>query len=131
MIGTEPRKTDQHDVSVELTSKDLTLRPDKSISHTFQVYLGPKRTERLAELKAEGVIDSSWLSFELLRNVMVWGLKELHGIGLPFGIAIILLTVCVRLTMFPISRNSLTALPEDTIGIGVRDFVRAVGERLI
>lgn len=105
LIGTEPRKTDQHDVSVELTSKDLTLRPDKSISHTFQVYLGPKRTERLAEVNAEGVIDSSWLSFELLRNVMVWGLKELHGIGLPFGIAIILLTVCVRLTMFPISRK--------------------------
>ena len=103
LIGTEPEKKQWHDVSVELTSREITIEPDRSATDRFQVFLGPKRIESLVGLKADSIIDAGW--FPPIRHVMVWLLDSFHGIGLPFGLAIILLTVCVRCCMFPISRK--------------------------
>lgn len=103
LIGSQPKKKQWHDVSVELTSKELTIPADGSVRHSFQVFLGPKRIESLEGLKADGIIDAGW--FPLIRHLMVSLLDTYHGWGLPFGLAIILLTVCVRLLMFPISRK--------------------------
>ena len=103
LIGSQPEKKQWHDVSVELTSTELTIPADGSVRHSFQVYLGPKRIASLEGLKADGIIDAGW--FPLIRHLMVSLLDTYHGWGLPFGLAIILLTVCVRLLMFPISRK--------------------------
>lgn len=103
LIGSQPEKKQWHDVSVELKSKELTVAADGSVRHSFQVYLGPKRIESLEGLQADGIIDAGW--FPLIRHLMVSLLHTFHSWGLPFGLAIILLTVCVRLLMFPISRK--------------------------
>ena len=103
LIGAQPKKKQWHDVSVELTSKEIDVSADGSVRHSFQVYLGPKRIKSLEGLKAEEIIDAGW--FPLIRHAMVSLLDAFHGWGLPFGLAIILLTVCVRLLMFPVSRK--------------------------
>jgi YidC/Oxa1 family membrane protein insertase len=103
LIGPGQEKKQWHDVSVELTSREITIKPDRSATDRFQVYLGPKRIASLVDLKADGIIDAGW--FPSIRHVMVWLLDKFHGWGLPFGLAIILLTVCVRCCMFPISRK--------------------------
>jgi len=103
LIGSALEKDQWHDLTVKLKSSELTLKSGQTAQHSFQVYLGPKTTENLASLQADGIIDAGW--FPLIRHAMVWLLNRFHGLGLPFGIAIILLTVCVRCCMFPISRK--------------------------
>ncbi|MFP6762884.1 MAG: YidC/Oxa1 family insertase periplasmic-domain containing protein [Planctomycetaceae bacterium] len=103
LIGPGLEKDQWHDLSLQLNSDELKIGPGKSVRHRFQVYLGPKTTENLAGLQADGIIDAGW--FPMIRHVMVWLLNRFHSLGMPFGLAIILLTVCVRCCMFPISRK--------------------------
>jgi YidC/Oxa1 family membrane protein insertase len=103
LIGSSQEEKQWHDVSVEMTSRELTIPADGSVRHSFQIFLGPKQVEALVSLQAEELISERW--FAWLSHLMILLLDKFHGWGLPFGIAIILLTVCVRCCMFPISRK--------------------------
>lgn len=92
-----------NDISFELTSNPIALPPGKSVTHAWELYSGPKRTELLKPIGAEGVLDLGW--FAWVSRGMLWILEHLHGIGLPYWLAIIGLTVIVRGAMFPISRK--------------------------
>jgi YidC/Oxa1 family membrane protein insertase len=95
------------DVSVELTSKPFTLaaRGNKgsSIQHSYTLYAGPKRKELLTAYEATAIIKYGW--FGWIAQGMLWLMNLLHTIGLPYGLAIVGLTIIVRLCMFPLSRK--------------------------
>ena len=98
-------------VSCRLTRLPIDLKPGESRRDSFQVFVGPKFPELLAQYKAAGDPNYS------LRDIIYYGMtpfgevaqlmqKVLHffyGIVGNYGIAIIMLTVCVRGMIFPIS----------------------------
>ena len=97
------------DLSVEMTSEPLTLaaKPEQgeaALTHQFQLFLGPKRSDLLEPIGAGGAKALGW--FGAISLVM---LSILHFFNeflwLPYGIAIMLLTVVVRACLFPISRK--------------------------
>ena len=94
---------DRSDISVQLKSVELELPPDGLVEHKFQMFLGPKRWELLEAYNAEGIIDFGW--FASISHVMVWLLDNFHGWGVPYGLAIVMLTIIVRGCMFPISKK--------------------------
>ncbi|MFM9966067.1 MAG: membrane protein insertase YidC [Planctomycetaceae bacterium] len=106
-------QTGPSEVSVQLRSTEQTVPAESEITQEYLVYLGPKRATLLgpAPLRAETVIDFS--GFLIIPAWMVAGiagfllliLKGFHGVGLPYGICIMLLTVLVRSCMFPISKK--------------------------
>ena len=96
-------KTQQSDVSFEMVSQELVLPPKGDLKHELTVFLGPKRTELLLPHEADGVIDHGW--FAVIANTMTFLVKTFHGWGVPYGIAIIMLTIIVRGCMFPISKK--------------------------
>jgi YidC/Oxa1 family membrane protein insertase len=110
-VPTVVRETDpveQSDVSVRFESNTLKLAAgaDQSLTHKFQLFVGPKRTELLKPFQAEDVISFGW--FGAVSKVMLWLLGFFHhSLLLPYGIAIILLTVIVRGCMFPISKKQV------------------------
>lgn len=103
MLFSNTEFRDRSDVSVELQSVELELPPDGLVEHRFQLFLGAKRRELLEAYNAEGIIDFGW--FASISHVMVWLLDTFHGWGVPYGLAIVMLTIIVRGCMFPISKK--------------------------
>ena len=114
----EPQKTD---VGVQLVSKPLTAAPGRPVEQAFQVYAGPKDVEALAPLGAQdlGAFRNRWAipgSIWIAQNVISPLLQKIYGLTASvaaifggkegnYGIAIILLTIVVRMMMFPLSRK--------------------------
>jgi len=90
-------------ISFLLYSNEILLPVDTPIEHHYLLFAGPKRQALLAPLQADEVIKFGW--FGSVSKAMLWMLNLLHSIGIPYGIAIICLTVMVRGCLFPLSRK--------------------------
>lgn len=101
MTRREPRQ--ESDISVELTSSELTIPSDGGVEHRLKLFIGPKRMELLEPYQADKLLEYGWFAF--LSPAMVWLVSMFHDWGAPYWIAIIMLTVIVRAGMFPISKR--------------------------
>jgi len=105
------RKTPAPKEVGDLLNTELMVK-EKSETRTFFLYAGPKSYTRL---QAQGhgleqIIDYGW--FGILAKPMFWLLKQFYSITLNYGIAIILLTIVVRILLFYPSLKSAMAMEE-------------------
>ena len=98
------------DVSFRVGTKTLRLPPAKDgkpgeLKHAFGFYAGPKREILLTPqpFAAEALMDYGWFGFIARRMVAL--LRFLNRMGIPYAIAIIMMTMMVRGVMFPFSRK--------------------------
>jgi YidC/Oxa1 family membrane protein insertase len=103
MVLDRPANQSYTDLSIQLDSKPIVLPPQQVATQHFELFAGPKRKVLLEPLQAEGILDSSWFSPPIVSHAMLGLLNFFHGLGLPYGLAIICLTICVRACMFPLS----------------------------
>ena len=104
--GDVPAKKQLVDSTLVMSSKEISVPAaagDKpgSVTHSFKLFLGPKRGDLLEPLDASRVIDYGW--FGWISRPMLSLLKTFYGMFGSYGIAIICLTIVVRGCMFPIS----------------------------
>jgi YidC/Oxa1 family membrane protein insertase len=115
------------DVGVRISSKPIAVGPNRSVSHNYRVFAGPKTVEVLAEYKAEGLASyhkNQWFGIpfaaDIARVVITPTLRFTYEVTARvahlfgrtagnYGVAIILLTVLVRGLMFPIGRKQALA----------------------
>jgi YidC/Oxa1 family membrane protein insertase len=98
-------------VTCRLTRKPIEIAPGQSWRDSYQVFIGPKFPELLAQYQASAdpnytlrdIIYYGMTPFGDVARVMLVILHFFYGIVGNFGIAIIMLTVCVRALIFPIS----------------------------
>ncbi len=109
-VPVEPARKKLTNVSVRLVSKKLHVPPAGSVKHEYQLFIGPKEPPLLAQYGS----DETTLSDLVYFGWAIWGkvaaflTKVLHvfySVVGNYGIAIIMLTVVVRLCMFPLSRK--------------------------
>jgi YidC/Oxa1 family membrane protein insertase len=97
---------ERSDVSLVFKSRPLNVAGGADVTHRFQLYLGPKRVQLLESFIAQGIMDFGW--FAPISKLMVGLLNFFHhSLLLPYGLAIVLLTVIVRGGMFPISKRQV------------------------
>ncbi len=98
----------------------LQLMPGQAVTRSFGVYIGPKDVEllRTVGLKAVGEQgNSDWKPlldktvdfgfWAVICNLLLTILKFFHGITGNWGVAIILLTLTVRMAMVPLAHKSM------------------------
>ena len=107
MVQEDRIDINQSDISFRMASSPQSL-PAKgdSIVHRFAFFVGPKRSELLdpKPMEADQVLDyGSWFGF--IARGMHRLLSTFYGMGMPYALAIICLTVLVRGCMFPLSRK--------------------------
>lgn len=130
LIERNRKKPEYSDVSFALSSTELSMRPGEEVSHAFSIFAGPKDPDVLgaAESKIQGQMQANlggpeaatvpdpgldslmnygW--FGRISAAMLWLLKFFHGIVGNWGLAILMLTVLVRLVLFPLSRKQAVA----------------------
>ena len=105
LIRSVPNRPQWSDVSVRLTSTPLTISPGATIEHKWLLYAGPKREQLLSPepMAAGEVLQYGWFGFVARRMVSLLGF--LHGLGFPYFLAIITMTLMVRGALFPLSRK--------------------------
>lgn len=121
LIKRHPDEEAWSEISLLIESRLKELNPGQSLKHTYQIFAGPKREVLLTELtqtrgddgagepesvaiSAEETLAYGWFGF--VAKLMLLLLNFLHTqIGIPYGIAIICLTIIVRGGMFPLSRK--------------------------
>ena len=92
----------------------ITLRPGRQISRTSQLFAGAKESQVLDAYQDAGIaqfglaIDWGW--FRWFEKPILWLLRTLFELVGNFGVAIILLTVCVRGLMFPIAQKGFASM---------------------
>jgi YidC/Oxa1 family membrane protein insertase len=88
----------------------LNLAPGASAKVDVPLYAGPQEKRRL-EAAASGldlVVDYGWLA--IIAWPLFWLLEKLHALTGNWGVAIILLTVLIKLVFFPLSATSYRSM---------------------
>lgn len=109
------------DVGVRLASRPFPVGPNTPLLHTYHVFAGPKTEDALRPYGAEalaGYRESSWIPFApFIARVLItptlsmtyqlteWVARVFGGTRGNYGVAIILLTLLVKLLMFPLGRK--------------------------
>ena len=86
----------------------IPLRSSGELDHTFQWYFGPSEYKTLAQydLGIEKNINFGWGIFGWINKSVFIPLFGFLSSFLPFGIAIIIMTIIVRLAMSPVTYKS-------------------------
>lgn len=98
------------DVSYRMKSSDQKLarygQPGDSYTHEFTVFVGPKQRDVLSDYGLDKTIVYGWFWFVSIP--LLWILHFFHDhLVFNYGLAIIMLTILVRLCLFPLSRKQV------------------------
>ncbi len=95
----------------DLITTDLTIK-DKPDVQTFTLFAGPKSFSLLAAQGhgLEQLVDYGW--FSILAKPMFWLMQRFYDFTKNYGIAIILLTIVVRVLLFYPSLKSSLSMEE-------------------
>ena len=97
---------------------DLGLEPGQQAEWKFQVYAGPKEYYRLRQL-GQGVTSVLGMDFFFfgrarwmggLSSLILRSLLGLRGLGLSFGLAIVVVTVIVKILFWPLTHKSAVSM---------------------
>jgi len=86
------------------------VAPGATVTTSVSLYAGPQEKSRLAAV-APGfdlVVDYGWLT--IIAWPLFWLLEKFHGLSGNWGVAIILLTVTIKLVFFPLSAASYKSM---------------------
>ena len=92
----------------------VTVPAGRQISRTTQLFAGAKESTALNAYQAGGVpqfenaIDWGW--FGVIEKPILWLLRQLYDLAGNFGVAIMLLTLIVRILMFPIAQKQFASM---------------------
>jgi YidC/Oxa1 family membrane protein insertase len=128
IIPPPPSDPSKADVTVQITSKPILVGPNVPVVHTYKVYAGPKIAENLEPYSAAelasfhknqwfGIPGAVWMASVVITPLLdrvtypltAWVARLFGGTQGNYGVAIILLTLTVRLLMFPIGRKQAIA----------------------
>jgi YidC/Oxa1 family membrane protein insertase len=92
-----------HVYRARLAYPEQELKPGESASYKVVSFIGPKERDVLAQLgsNTSEVIQLGWFSF--IGKTLIWYLYKLKGLVGSWGWAIVLMTITVRLLLFPLS----------------------------
>lgn len=103
-------RSNGNDYTIGNVSKALTVEPGKTQSIGAKLYLGPEVTETLKEI-APGLdltVDYGWLWF--ISQLLFSFMKAIYNFVGNWGVAIILVTVLIKLAFYRLSAKSYKSM---------------------
>lgn len=100
---------------------EQVIPPGGRTSHLYRIYAGPKQMalmeavkggpgEGQREAKLTASVDYGW--FSVLCHPMLWLLKKFYGFMGNYGLAIILLTIVIKILLLPLTHKSMKSMAE-------------------
>ncbi len=104
-------------LEAQLMTPEVTIPPGGSVHHRYRLFIGPKRLDYLEKIRFENPdkethltssVDYGWFAF--LGYPMLWLLKEFYRFVGNYGVAIIFLTIVVKLLLLPLTQKSMKSM---------------------
>jgi YidC/Oxa1 family membrane protein insertase len=98
------------EIRTKVTTPKFTVLPAQTLEQKFSVYVGPKEMGSLKNAGAslDKAIDYGWFGF--IAVPILYLLKFIYGFIHNYGIAIIILTILVKLLLNPLSKHSMKSM---------------------
>ncbi len=89
-----------------------TIQPGKEQRFEFELFSGPKSLKILSSLnnKLDKAIDFGW--FDFIGKPCLWMLNFIHGFIPNYGFAIIILTILIKLILWPLGNKGYQSMNE-------------------
>lgn len=84
----------------------VDLAPGATFTETYQIYLGPKEYDRLSRIGHQRSYAMFYGYFKIVSIALSKVMRWMHDISGSWGLAVILLTIFVRLCLWPIHAKS-------------------------
>jgi YidC/Oxa1 family membrane protein insertase len=96
----------------QLFFEPVALQPGQSATREFRAYVGPKEADRLIAVGGGTVraINLGWSWLAPMTRFFSWMLRALYSIIPNYGVAIIILTVLVRLVTAPLMAKQMRSM---------------------
>ncbi len=106
------QKSPSGNLETAVASKDFELLPGQSQEVDFRIFFGPKDLEILKAENAglEKALDLGW--FSAIANPLLNVLKYFYKYTHNYGIAIIIITVIIKLLFFPLTHKSYKSMKD-------------------
>ena len=95
-----------------LVAEGVSLAPGEARELGLDLYAGPKGHARLAALGHDLEKSIQWGFFGFFAKILYWLLLSIHGLVGSWGLAIIGLTLLVKLVFFPLTQKSFRSQQE-------------------
>lgn len=101
-------------LTTALKQGEQLVQPRQKVTTNYRIYAGPKELKRLKEFggKLDEAVDYNvWgLPLAFLARPMLWLLNSAYAVVHSYGIAILILTLIVKLIMLPITQRSFVSM---------------------
>lgn len=106
-------KKNADEYQADASAAAITIAPGKDATITTRIFAGPRDQSALnaAAPVIVGInrtVDYGWFWF--LARPMLWILNAINAVVMNYGIAIIVMTILLRLLMWPLTRKSYTSM---------------------
>lgn len=97
-------------VSTLLSSEASVIEPQGHIQYKYLIYFGPKKLSILktVDKNLDRIVDFGW--YDIIARPTLYLLNFLYGIVHNYGIAIILVTIIIKLLFWPISQKGMKSM---------------------
>ena len=97
----------------DVVAGGIAVAPNATASIAYHLYAGPLEPDALAGANKyisdiDDTIDYGWFGF--LARPMLWIINTLNALVMNYGVAIILMTLILRMLMWPLTRKSYTSM---------------------
>lgn len=88
------------------------LGPQAQVEREFFLYVGPQNITRLTELGHHQnlIMELGWRPIRFFAGLMMIGLTALYGVFGNYGVAIMLLTVIIRIAFWPLTHKGTESM---------------------
>src|SRR5690606_16329465 len=100
------------EMAMAVVSRAAPVLPGTTVAREFEVYIGPKESERLeaAGAQLERSIQLGWAWFAPVTRAFSTLLRACYAVIPNYGVAIIILTILVRVATFPLASKQMRSM---------------------
>jgi YidC/Oxa1 family membrane protein insertase len=97
-------------IQVAYVSDPFEVGPNETKPFKMRLYSGPKQIERLEQAghNLPDAVDYGW--FSPIGKPLLWVLKKCYAVTHNYGIAIILLTIAIKIVFWPLTHKSYVSM---------------------
>ncbi|WP_027359747.1 membrane protein insertase YidC [Desulforegula conservatrix] len=106
----QSKKNADGTVRILFTGDEKIIKPGEKSEFAFDIYIGSKRLETLKTIgkKLDAAVDFGW--FDIIAKFCLLVMNMIHKLIPNYGIAVILLTVLIKLLLWPLGNKSYKAM---------------------
>jgi YidC/Oxa1 family membrane protein insertase len=93
-----------------LSGEEKTVAPGASAHFASRLYAGPKEQHRLEKIHKDLRLTVDYGMLDILAKPVYWVLEKLHGLFGNWGLAIIFITLIIKLLFYPLSAASYKSM---------------------